>query len=48
MTGRRVYLIRHARPAGDGVPRYLGRTDPALSAEGREEARLLGLWFQGL
>jgi len=48
VTGRRVYLIRHARPAGDGVPRYLGRTDPALSAEGREEARLLGLWFQGL
>lgn len=48
MEDRRVYLIRHARPAGDGVPRFLGRTDPPLSPEGRIAARRLGRCLRAL
>jgi probable phosphoglycerate mutase len=35
-----LYLIRHARPAVAGV--LLGRSDPPLSAEGRDDALALG------
>jgi broad specificity phosphatase PhoE len=33
-----LYLIRHARPAVEG--RLLGQSDPPLSKQGRDEARL--------
>jgi broad specificity phosphatase PhoE len=35
----RLYLIRHALPAGDSPRRYLGRADPGLGAAGRKQAR---------
>jgi broad specificity phosphatase PhoE len=43
-----VYLLRHARPVlPDDQKRYLGHSDPPLSAEGLEQARALAdsLWF---
>lgn len=41
---RRLHLIRHAAYEGYSLnsPRYVGRTDPILSAEGREQALCLG------
>ena len=42
MRERRLYLIRHARPLGDGVPRFLGQGDPPLSPQGIADARRLG------
>lgn len=45
MKERLIYLIRHAQPAGDGVPRFLGRADPPLSLEGRLMARRLGAYL---
>ncbi len=44
---RKIYLIRHGRPEGDGQSRYLGRTDVPLSAEGRGQAARLGEALQG-
>ena len=39
---RTLYLLRHGRPAGDGVSRCLGgRSDPPLSAEGAAECAAL-------
>lgn len=42
MRDRRLYLIRHAKPLGDGIPRFLGQGDPPLSPEGIADARRLG------
>jgi broad specificity phosphatase PhoE len=41
---RRIHLIRHAVYEGhsSNPARYVGRTDPELSAEGRKQAALLG------
>jgi broad specificity phosphatase PhoE len=41
---RRIHLIRHAIYEGHSTnpARYVGRTDPELSAEGRRQAALLG------
>jgi broad specificity phosphatase PhoE len=40
MTGGRLYLVRHARTAGNGV-RYVGWADEPLDEVGREQARAL-------
>jgi probable phosphoglycerate mutase len=37
----RLYLFRHALPAGDSPRRYLGRADPGLGAVGRRQARAM-------
>ena len=41
MRERRLLLLRHAEPLGDGVPRFLGRGDPPLSPGGLAHARRL-------
>lgn len=41
MRERRLLLLRHAKPLGDGVPRFLGQGDPPLSPEGVADARRL-------
>ena len=46
MTVRYLYLIRHAQPEGDGVPRFLGQGNPPLSPRGRAEARRLGAYLR--
>lgn len=45
--GRYIYLIRHAEPETDGVPRYLGRTDLPLSGPGRKHAAQMGEILRG-
>jgi alpha-ribazole phosphatase len=41
-----VVLIRHARTAGNGERRYIGRTDETLSREGVKEAIRSGIFPQ--
>jgi alpha-ribazole phosphatase len=41
-----IYLIRHAEPASDGIRRYLGQSDPDLSAEGIKQANSLAQIMQ--
>ncbi|MFE7900432.1 histidine phosphatase family protein [Streptomyces sp. NPDC057424] len=36
-----IFLFRHAAPEQDFALRYLGRTDPALSDDGRRQARTM-------
>ncbi len=43
MPERKIYLIRHAEPVSDGKGRYLGQSDPDLSAEGVKQANELAL-----
>ena len=45
--GRKIYLIRHAKPEMD-VPRCIGITDVPLSAEGIEQAHRIAGWLKSL
>ncbi len=35
-----IYLLRHGEIESDGTRRFIGRTDPPLNAEGRNQARI--------
>ncbi len=49
MAQKRVYLIRHARTAGNEKKRYVGnRTDEALSETGIREARACRTYYRDL
>lgn len=43
--GRKIYLIRHAKPELD-VPRCIGITDVPLSAEGIDQAQRIAGWLK--
>lgn len=44
---RRLVLVRHGETVGNSSIRYFGRTDIALSAEGRAQMRACAQWLRG-
>ena len=43
---RRLILVRHGETVGNSSIRYFGRTDVALSAEGRSQLRACARWLR--
>jgi len=43
-----LYLVRHGRASGNRQGRYVGRSDPPLTARGRREAEAVAAWFESL